>query len=319
MGRNRLSMPLTDTSCITAIRRGAYHRPSGLATYACLTVEEDFLARLREEALRLIASYPSMDSKDKSNRYTYVRPKGEYLYYSLLTTNGDFRDQGAAYSKTFVGKSFHQEAEFPALGEFIRAFPEAMNFTLRGLSGSSSIAPHEERNIHRLGDLTYVRVRLHLPIVTTPEARMMLEGGYYHFSAGTVYYFNNGCVHFANNPGHGRRIHLIWDLFLTRELLRDVFDQSCPDVRAPFFRKIGHYGETGYVEPYHGHAYRFASSRLGKMPDWTQPWLWNNLLRFVEYYTGKDCEAAVVSREEFRRRLEPTDGTTASLLSVSAS
>jgi len=294
---------MNEANLIEEIRKGAYHL-DGLATYACVEVEEGFFLRIREDVLRLITAYPipAIDPKSTTDKSAYVQPKGEYLYWSLLTKGGDFTDKASAYSKTFLGKAFHHDDEFPALGEFIRAFPEAMNFTLRGLSKASSVSPHEERNFHRLDDLTYIRVRLHLPITTTPESRMMLGGRIYHYEARKIYYFNNGCVHAASNPGQGSRLHLIWDLFLTRELYGDVFDQDSKQTRAPFLRKIGNYDDTGYIDVYGRGAYLF-NSRLGKLPQWTVPWFWNNLWRCAEFHAGKDRNAMVHDRETFHKKL----------------
>lgn len=53
--------------------------------------------------------------------------------------------------------------------------------------------------------------RVHIPLVTSPAARLGVEGRFVHLPAGTVWAFNNSRVHGALNGGP-RRIHLIADL-----------------------------------------------------------------------------------------------------------
>lgn len=59
--------------------------------------------------------------------------------------------------------------------------------------------------------------RVHIPLVTTPHARLAVEGRFVHLPVGTVWAFNNSRVHGAINDGP-RRIHLIADLPDTAEV-----------------------------------------------------------------------------------------------------
>ena len=58
---------------------------------------------------------------------------------------------------------------------------------------------------------------------------MTLDGDVHRFAPRTIYYFNQGCVHAAINPGGAPRIHLVWDLLLTRQ----VFELMFGDTPAP--------------------------------------------------------------------------------------
>lgn len=53
--------------------------------------------------------------------------------------------------------------------------------------------------------------RIHVPIVTTPGARLCTDGRFLHMPAGTVWGFNNSLPHGAINDGPPR-IHLLMDL-----------------------------------------------------------------------------------------------------------
>jgi len=53
--------------------------------------------------------------------------------------------------------------------------------------------------------------RFHVPLVTTPEARLCVAGRFLHLPAGSVWAFNNSVPHGAENLGP-QRIHLMVDL-----------------------------------------------------------------------------------------------------------
>lgn len=53
--------------------------------------------------------------------------------------------------------------------------------------------------------------RLHLPLVTTPEARLCVMGRFQHFPAGHLFVFNNSRPHGAINRGPAR-LHLVLDV-----------------------------------------------------------------------------------------------------------
>lgn len=52
--------------------------------------------------------------------------------------------------------------------------------------------------------------RIHLPLVTTPEARLCVMGRFQHFPAGHLFVFNNSRPHGAINRGP-ERLHLVID------------------------------------------------------------------------------------------------------------
>ncbi len=54
--------------------------------------------------------------------------------------------------------------------------------------------------------------RVHLPLVTQPEARLAVAGRFAHFPAGEPWAFNNSKAHGALNGGTRDRLHLLVDL-----------------------------------------------------------------------------------------------------------
>jgi kumamolisin len=53
--------------------------------------------------------------------------------------------------------------------------------------------------------------RLHVPLVTTPDARLCVRGRFVHMAQGTAWAFNNSRPHGALNDGPGR-LHLVLDV-----------------------------------------------------------------------------------------------------------
>ncbi|MCA9538566.1 MAG: aspartyl/asparaginyl beta-hydroxylase domain-containing protein, partial [Myxococcales bacterium] len=53
--------------------------------------------------------------------------------------------------------------------------------------------------------------RVHLPLITTPAARLCVDGRFAHLPAGTLWAFNNSRPHGAINDGPDR-LHLMVDL-----------------------------------------------------------------------------------------------------------
>lgn len=61
-------------------------------------------------------------------------------------------------------------------------------------------------------------VRIHVPLITSPAARLCVQGRFVHMPAGTVWAFNNSTMHGGLNEGP-ERMHLILDLPPTEAVL----------------------------------------------------------------------------------------------------
>src|SRR6185503_10205581 len=110
---------------------------------------------------------------------------------------------------------------------FISAFPEAANMRLNGLGTRGGLSPHEEHVVRRQPDgACWLSVRFHLPVRTTAEAEVLLDGELFRLEEGAVFLFNNGCVHSAVNRGPEFRYHLVWDMPLTARVFRLMFQAT---------------------------------------------------------------------------------------------
>ncbi|MXO84170.1 aspartyl beta-hydroxylase [Altererythrobacter aestiaquae] len=84
-------------------------------------------------------------------------------------------------------------------------FPKAM---LAKLSAGHAIDPHYD------GAGSNQRVhKIHVPLVTNPDAIFLVDGESFHLEAGNAYEVNNIVSHGAANSGSEDRIHFIFEVF----------------------------------------------------------------------------------------------------------
>ena len=75
---------------------------------------------------------------------------------------------------------------------------------LTELPGGQAVAPH--RDSGRAMTDTH---RCHVPVLTHPGVRFVIDGADHHLAAGQIYEFDNMRRHSVENRGDERRIHLI--------------------------------------------------------------------------------------------------------------
>ncbi|ACY14960.1 aspartyl/asparaginyl beta-hydroxylase domain-containing protein [Haliangium ochraceum] len=96
----------------------------------------------------------------------------------------------------------------PLLRAFLdSAFPVPARLAWLGLSPPGARIFLHRDNTHHWDE----HHRVHVPIETTPDARLCVAGRFVHMPAGTVWAFNNSRPHGAINRGPAR-IHLMLDL-----------------------------------------------------------------------------------------------------------
>jgi len=206
-----------------AIRDANYHR-EGIRCLRLLRVDATFFHALLDDVERLCAAQRPSDVRDPHHVTNWTRPSGRVLQYSLLNATGRYDDFTSDHNLSCFGKRFRDASTYPALAAFVASFPDAVNFRINVLGPSAALAPHEEHSVVRtnLGTIG-LRPRFHLPIVTNPNAELILDGDVYHLEAGSVFFVNHGCFHTARNAGSDPRTHLVWDLLLTRESFELMF------------------------------------------------------------------------------------------------
>src|SRR5690606_27517570 len=110
-------------------------------------------------------------------------------------------------------------ARLPRLSAFLdAALPAPARMAWLGLSPPGARIFLHRDNTHHWDE----HHRVHVPLQTTPPARLCVAGRFVHMPAGTAWAFNNSLSHGAINHGPDR-IHLMLDLPPTPEV-QALFD-----------------------------------------------------------------------------------------------
>ncbi|HXP18658.1 MAG TPA: aspartyl/asparaginyl beta-hydroxylase domain-containing protein [Streptosporangiaceae bacterium] len=107
-------------------------------------------------------------------------------------------------------------AQLPYLAEVLAAIPGRLAAArLMALGPGASIPVHSDSKC----GLPWGRVRLHVPIVTMPEAALFIADERHCWGAGEVWYADFTRGHTVSNTGTRTRVHLVVDVYVTPELL----------------------------------------------------------------------------------------------------
>ena len=217
---------MKEADLFSGIRDANCHK-GGIRCLQLFQVKEGFFGGLRAAVEDLVRDETPSDVRDALHVTNWTRPVGAVTQFSLLNTSGRYDDFSTDHNGLHNGKRFYGAAKYPYLAQFIEAFPEANNFRLNVIGPKARLSPHEEHSIFRTtkGSIA-ARVRFHLPIISNPHAELILDGWVFHLVPGTVYFVNHGCVHSARNGGERDRLHLVWDMLLTRNLFDCMFDSK---------------------------------------------------------------------------------------------
>jgi hypothetical protein len=220
---------------LAGIRDANYHK-GGIRCLRLFIVDEACFCRVRAEVERLCRAERGSKVGATDHITSWTRPRGEVVQFSLLNASGRYDDFGTDHDLSCFGKRFYGSSSYPTLAQLADLFPHTVNFRINLMGPGAGLSPHEEHTvIHTRSGSVALRTRFHLPIFTNPDAEMMLDGEIYRLEAGTVYFVNHGCVHSANNGGGENRIHLVWDMLLTREAFEFMFEKAAPE---PLLRRL---------------------------------------------------------------------------------
>lgn len=216
---------MTYQAILAGIRDGNYHQ-GGIRCLRLLRVDEAFFASLASDVVRLCEREASSDVGNPHHITNWTRPRGEVVQYSLLNASGRCDDFSDDHVPSCFGKRFHLASDYPTLGRVIDTVPHLVNARVNVLGPRARLAAHEEHSIIRtkVGSIGAC-ARLHLPIETNPGAEIVVDGEVFHLDPGAIHLVNHGCVHAARN-GAARRIHLVFDVLLTTESYRVIFDEG---------------------------------------------------------------------------------------------
>jgi len=120
----------------------------------------------------------------------------------LISVNGELNDE-------FTGQMLptsHLE-KCPYIKQAIASFKSVFSRSrLMKLAGNCEVPEHSDINYH-----WYNRVRIHIPIITTPAVKFHCGGKTTHMAAGESWIFDSWKMHKVVNTGPADRIHLVID------------------------------------------------------------------------------------------------------------
>ena len=163
--------------------------------------------------------------------YKYVKAQdpswelkpGAVHQYSLYNSKDDllFTDEDHHWHDT--GKKFI--GGLKAIPEFLRTYfgdSELQNFRLQTIDRGGSLGQHREKIIGIPKREQNWKVRFHLPCVTNPSVRFVMDGQEFFMKVGHIYLFNQACMHGVSNDNGALRVHLVFDCYLNEHILFNV-------------------------------------------------------------------------------------------------
>jgi hypothetical protein len=210
------------------LRRGN-SQGSGLLCRKIMRLQPDWLAAIQNEVNALCQHHLPSNVRDPEHITHWTQPFGGVYQFSLFNRSGCYDDFSSDHDHSCLHKHFHGQEAYPALAKLMADLPHLVNFRVNLLSPHSGLHAHKE-NLFFLSKHQTVaaKLRFHLPIKTNPGAEVMLAGQIHHLEAGTIYFVHHGCAHSAHNQGDGDRLHLVWDMLLTRDTFQWMQGHTAP-------------------------------------------------------------------------------------------
>lgn len=199
---------------IHRIVNGNYHVEPMLRAERVMDIHPELFKGMRRDAEKVMNEAPS-DVTNRGHVTNWTKPEGRVNQWSLYNRSGKFDDFKSDFDYNTKGKYIRDD--LPTIKSFMDQF-DIVNLRMNRLSPGASLSPHEEHLTFKRGAREVVaRARFHIPLWTNPQAIMMADWKQFSFALGGMYFFNNGCVHSAHNLGHEDRVHLVFDVMLTKE------------------------------------------------------------------------------------------------------
>ncbi len=188
-------------------------------------------AEVRDEAVALSDAHSgqALDSQHPTAKYVKandpswtVKPNTVHQY-SLYNSHNDvlFNDEDHHWHTT--ARRFN--SRLTAIPKFFHRYfgsSELQNFRMQSIRGGGDLGLHREKIVGIPKREQHYKLRFHLPIVTNPGVRFMMDGQSYTMKAGWVHIFNQACMHGVENKGDALRIHLVFDCYLNDSILQSL-------------------------------------------------------------------------------------------------
>lgn len=191
--------------------------------------EPSLFERVREEVMGLVMAggqaletgHPTFDYIARWDPLWQPKP-GTVIQLSLFNSRGDVRffDEDHHW---FAGRRLNPTLK--AVPEFFATYfkeSELQNCRIQALTGGGELGLHRERIVGIPKREQHYKLRFHLPIVTNPGVKFLMDGQTYRMAAGHVYLFNQWCLHGVSNDSDQLRVHLYWDFYLNAYIANDL-------------------------------------------------------------------------------------------------
>lgn len=107
----------------------------------------------------------------------------------------------------------------PYHSEVLAAIPAQLRSVRLMALGPDAVSPEHTDTKH---GVAWGTARLHVPVTTTPGARLYIDGREHHWQPGSLWFGDFSRPHRVENHGPGRRVHLVVDVMPSKALL-DLF------------------------------------------------------------------------------------------------
>jgi hypothetical protein len=160
-------------------------------------------------------------------------------------------------------------ATMPYLRQLLAGFGVVWSRSrLMRLAPGVGVPEHADINLH-----WHTRVRIHIPIFTTPDVRFHCDGEAVHMAAGEAWIFDNWRRHHVENPSSADRIHLVADTSGTAEFWQLALGQHPPRQQWPLI---------GWQPDLDAPLLTEADQRLPVMPAAEAQWLIEDLIDEID-------------------------------------
>ena len=187
--------------------------------------------KMKEEAISLAGSQSGQSVQGDHPTALYVKKndpswtvKQDSIHqYSLYNSRDDLLFDGEDSHWHSTDRQFNSSLLF--VPQFFKRYfvdSELQNFRMQSIRGGGDLGLHREKIVGIPNRPQHFKIRFHLPIVTNPGVRFMMDGQAFVMKEGWVYLFNQVCLHGVENKGDSLRIHLIFDCYLNGYILREL-------------------------------------------------------------------------------------------------
>ena len=192
--------------------------------------DPDLFEKVRGEVMSIVTSDGGQALGTGHVTFDYIakwdpkwKPKPGTIYqYSLINSKHDLYFTGEDHH-WFPGREFNPILRY--VPEFFKTYfrdSELQNFRIQAIAGGGDLGQHRERIVAIPKRESHYKLRFHLPIVTNPGVKFLMDGGSYRMESSWTYLFNQSCMHGVANEGTELRVHLVWDCYLNDYIVNEL-------------------------------------------------------------------------------------------------